>query len=223
METCLTLCSGTDKQAAASWGATEGEAELKDEQAGEAIAQSEQKEALVEDAAGEEEAEPEDKNISYVDYLAQQAEKKLGLESGVRVREANEGSKPDKKWANAKPLEKDDEEYVSGTYGKKQRERERKTKQTIDFDPRFVEPERTRGGGRGGRGSVRGGRGGERGGRGGDRGGRGGERGGRGGERGGRGGERGGRGGIVRGGHGGRDTAVPINTRDESAFPSLGK
>ncbi|EQL01003.1 elicitor protein [Ophiocordyceps sinensis CO18] len=39
---------GSDKQAAQSWGATEGDAELKDEQAGDAIAQSEHKEALAE-------------------------------------------------------------------------------------------------------------------------------------------------------------------------------
>ncbi|KHN99649.1 elicitor protein [Metarhizium album ARSEF 1941] len=189
--------SGSEKQAAQSWGANEGDAELKDEQAGEAIAQSEKKEALAEDAAGEEAAEPEDKSVSYADYLAQQAEKKLNIDGGFKVREANEGSKPDKKWAGAKALEKaEDEDFISGSHGKKQRERERKVKQTVDFDPRFVEPERTRGGGRGGRG--RGGRGGERGG-GGDR----------------------GRGASFRGGRGGAGPA-PINTKDESAFPSLG-
>lgn len=199
---------GSDKAAAQS-GAAEGEAELKDEEAAEAIARSEQKEALAEDAAGEEAAEPEDKNISYADYLAQQAEKKLSLDSGLKVREANEGSKVDKKWADAKPLEKEEEDYFAATGGKTQRQKQQKVKQTIDFDPRFVEPERS---GRG--------RGGER--RGGDRGGRGGERG-----RGGRGGERGGRGaprGAPRGGapRGGRGESAAINTRDESAFPSLG-
>ncbi|KAH7329354.1 hypothetical protein B0I35DRAFT_42915 [Stachybotrys elegans] len=194
---------GSDKQAAQS-GATEGEAELKDEQAGEAIAQSEKKEAIAEDAAPEEPAEPEDKSISYKDYLAQLAEKKAALEGDLKIREANEGSKLDKKWASAKPLEKEEDDYVAPTAGKKQRERERKVKQTVDFDPRFVEPERTRGGGRGGRGGPRGGRGGDRG------------------ERGG--GERG-RGGNYRGGNrpAGRENAAPINTRDESAFPSLGK
>jgi plasminogen activator inhibitor 1 RNA-binding protein len=196
-----TLFSGSDKQAAASWGATEGEAELKDEQAGEAIAKSEQKEALVEDAAAEEPAEPEDKSVSYSDYLAQQAEKKLALDDGLKLRSANEGSKLDKKWQNATALENEEEDYFAGGGGKKQRERERKVKQTIDFDPRFVEPERTRGGG--GRGGPRGG--------------------GRG-----RGEGRGGRGGNFRGGRGGRENAAPasasaaINTKDESAFPSLG-
>jgi plasminogen activator inhibitor 1 RNA-binding protein len=188
------------------------------------------KDALAEDAAGEE-PEPEDKNISYADYLAQQAEKKLGLES-LNIRGANEGSKLDKKWANATALEKDeDEDFIAGSAGKKQRERERKTKQTIDFDPRFVEPERgARGGARGGRGGARGDRG-DRGGARGDRGDRGGPRGGRGGERGGaaRGGERGERGGPrggFRGGRGGgprEGGAAPINTKDESAFPTLGK
>lgn len=190
--------SGSDKQAAASWGATEGDAELKDEQAGDAIAKSEQKDAAAEDAA-EEPAEPEDKSVSYAEYLAQQAEKKLSLEDSLNIREANEGSKLDKKWQNAKPLENHEEEYHAGGHGKKQRERERKVKQTVDFDPRFVEPERT------GRGGARGGRGGGRG-------------------RGDRGEGRGGRGGNFRGGRGGRDApAASINTKDESAFPSLGK
>ncbi|KJZ72954.1 hypothetical protein HIM_07717 [Hirsutella minnesotensis 3608] len=189
---------GSDKQAAHSWGATEGNAELKDEQAGEAIARSEHKDALAEDGAAEEPAEPEDKNVSYSDYLAQQAEKKLALEAGFKVREANEGSKLDKKWANAKTLEKEEEDFIAASGGKSKRERERKTKQTIDFDPRFVEPERTRGGARGGRG----GRGGERGGQ--------------------RGGDRGRGGAPFRGARGGRDNAAPINTSDQAAFPSLG-
>lgn len=194
----LTVYSGSDKQAAQSWGATEGTAELKDEQAGDAIAQTEQKDALAEDAAAEAAAEEEaEKQVSYTDYLAQQAEKKAALDAGLNVRSANEGSKLDKKWANAKPLENEEEEYFAGTGGKAQRQRERKVKQTIDFDPRFVEPERTRGG-RGGRGGGRGGRGGERGGS--DR----------------------GRGGNFRGGRGGREGNAPINTSDQSAFPSLG-
>ncbi|KAM0263054.1 hypothetical protein ACHAQJ_001433 [Trichoderma viride] len=192
--------TGSDKQAAQSWGATEGNAELKDEQAGEAIAETEKKEDQAENAAAEEPAEPEDKSISYTDYLAQQAEKKAALESEIQIRAPNEGSKLDKKWADAKPLEKEENVYFAGSGGKKQRERERKVKQTVDFDPRFVEPERTRGGGRGG--------------------GRGGPRGGRGGEHAGRGGEQRGRGGNFRGGRGGQGAS--INTKDESAFPSLG-
>lgn len=231
LQACLTLKnaaqqlanhadSTTAKQTAQAWGSNEGNAELKDEQAGEAIAEGDKNAAPDADA---EPAEPEDKSVSYSDYLAQQAEKKLAL-GGHKVREANEGSKLDKKWAGAKALENEEEEYVTGGSGKKQRERERKVKQTIDFDPRFVESERPRGGARGG---ARGGRGdrGDRGDRGGDRGDRGdrgtrGDRGDRGG-RGGRGGERGARGGA----RGGSSTgpAANINTKDESAFPSLGK
>ncbi|KAL6866948.1 hypothetical protein J3F83DRAFT_739405 [Trichoderma novae-zelandiae] len=189
--------TGSEKQAAQAWGATEGNAELKDEQAGEAIAESEKKDEQPEDAAAEENAEPEDKSISYTDYLAQQAEKKAALEAELRIRAPNEGSKLDKKWADAKPLEKEEDVYFAGSGGKKQRERERKVKQTVDFDPRFVEPERTRGGARGGRGGPSGGRGG-------------------------RGGERG-RGGNFRGGRGGQQaSSASINTSDQSAFPSLG-
>lgn len=145
---------GSEKQAAAGWGATEGEAELKDEQAGEHIAKTEQKEEG-EAAKEEEPAEPEEKQVSYSDYLAQQAEKKLALDSQLEARKPNEGSKLDKKWVNAKPLVKDDDEdFISGTYGKAKRERERKTKQVVEIDQRYVEPERTRAGrgGRGGRG-----------------------------------------------------------------------
>ncbi|KAF4121130.1 plasminogen activator inhibitor 1 RNA-binding protein, partial [Geosmithia morbida] len=166
---------GAGARAAASWGAQEGDAELKDEQAGESIAKSEQKEAAAEDATAEETV-PEDKSVSFADYLAQQAEKKLALQDNdVKIRSANEGSKLDKKWAEAKPLEKTTEDYFAATGGKKQRERERKVKQTVDFDPRIVEPERpARGGPRGGDRGDRPSRGGPRGGgRGGDRGGRG--------------------------------------------------
>ncbi|KAH7170230.1 hypothetical protein EDB81DRAFT_774789 [Dactylonectria macrodidyma] len=198
---------GSEKQTDKSWGAAEGTAELKDEQAGEAIAQSEKKD--VEEDAAQEPEEPEEKQVSYDEYLAQVAEKKLAIEGDIQVRSANEGSKLDKKWANAVALENEETDYFAPTGGKKQRERERKVKQTIDFDPRFVEPERT--GGRGGRGGRGGARGGERGGRGG-----------RGGERG-RGGADRGRGAPAPRTRGGRDNAAaPINTSDQSAFPSLG-
>ncbi|CEJ81983.1 Putative Elicitor protein [[Torrubiella] hemipterigena] len=196
--------STTDKQTASGWGATEGNAELKDEQAGEAIAQGEK---AAEDGA-EEEAEPEDKSVSYADYLAQQAEKKLNL-GELKTRGANEGSKVDKKWESAVALDTEEEEFIAAGAGKKLRERERKVKQTIDFDPRFVEPERpARGGARGGR-DNRESRGPREGGRGG--------RGGRGGERAPRGGDRAPRGDAPRRG------GASINTKDESAFPSLGK
>ncbi|KAK8089983.1 hypothetical protein PG997_004944 [Apiospora hydei] len=202
--------TGSEKQAAQSWGAQEGEAEAKDEQAGEAMAQSELKEATAEDAQNADVIpEEEDKSVSYTDYLAQLAEKKLALGGGPDIRKPNEGSKADKKWASAKALVKEETDFVSPTATKTKRERERKEKQVLDIDQRYVEPERTHGG-RGGRGGARveGGRG-----RGEGRGGRG------------RGEGRGGRGrgaGEFRGGRGGRDNTSSINTKDESAFPSLG-
>jgi plasminogen activator inhibitor 1 RNA-binding protein len=208
----------SDKQAAHGWGATEGDAELKDETAGEEIAKKDEKEAAVEDAAEgdgkDEPAEPEEKQVSYDDYLAQQAEKKLALEAEFRVRKANEGVKKNKQWDQATALVKEEDEFITGSSGKAKRERERKTKQLVDIDNRYHEPERTRGGGPGGRG----GRGGSDRGRGESS--RGGPRGGRGGGRGDfRGDFRGGRGGGERGGSvaGGK-----INPSDEKAFPSLG-
>lgn len=210
--------SGSEKQAAHAWGAAEGEAELKDEQAAAEIAKKEHKEGEAEGKENAEAEAEEEKLVSYETYLAQQAEKKLALESPKEARQANEGSKLDKKWAEAKPLVKDEgDEFISaaGT-GKSKRERERKVKQVVDIEPRFVEPERTRGG-RGGRGGSRGGpsRGGERGGA---------PRGDRGAPRGDRGGAPRGapRGGAPRGGRGGAQ-AAPINTSDQQAFPSLGK
>lgn len=218
--------SESEKQANHGWGANEGNAELKDEQAGDAIAKADQKDPEAA-AEPEVEAEPEDNSISYTEYLAQLAEKKLQLGAPVpEARQPNEGSKEDKKWANAKPIAKEvEEDFVAAAATKAKRERERKQKQVIELDQRFVEaPEQRSAGGRGGfrggrgrgDGPARGGRGegGFRGGRGGDRGDRGdGARGGRGGGRGGSGGERAPRG-APRGGS--------INTNDTSAFPSLG-
>lgn len=188
------LPSGSEKQAAQSWGATEGEAELKDEQAGEEIAKTEQKEDAAEgEAAPAEPAEPEPIQVSYADYLAQQEEKKLNLEFELQasVRKPNEGSKLDKKWVNATALVKgEDEDYFAGTGGKAKRERERKTKNILELDNRYIEPERTRGGGRGGRG----GRG------------------------------RGDRGdGPRRGPRAGPRGGTGLNTLDSNAFPALGK
>jgi len=216
--------SESEKQASHGWGANEGGAELADEQAGEAIAKADEKEALTGDAPTdaaiaepEAEAEPEDNSKSYAEYLAELAEKKLALGTGVpEARKPNEGSKQDKKWANAKAIAKEEEEdFVAGSGGKAKRERERKQKQTLEIDQRFVEaPERGRGGFRGGRGR---GDGPSRGGRG-----DGGFRGGRGEGRGGR--PRGDhRGGAPRpSGPRGGPAANSINTEDKSAFPSLG-
>lgn len=193
--------SNSEKQAAQSWGANEGQAELKDEQAGAEIAQSEQKAEGEATAEGEtKEEEPEDKHVSYEQYLSQLAEKKLALEgeSALNVRKPNEGVKDDK-WKDFTPLAKDeDEELFPGTGGKsKGGARQRKTKQFVEIENRYIEPERTRGG-RGGRGGARGDAGSGRGrGRGAPR-------------------------GEFRGGRGGRQESQPINTSDESAFPSLG-
>ncbi|KAI0024620.1 hypothetical protein F4780DRAFT_775564 [Xylariomycetidae sp. FL0641] len=202
------IASGSEKQAAHGWGAEDGGAEQKDEQAGEEIAKTELNQAAAEDVedANATPAEPEEKQVSFEDYLAQQAEKKAALGENLEIRKPNEGSKLDKKWANAKPLTKEeDDEFIAGSSGKAKRERERKTKQLVDIDQRYVEPERTRGGARGGRGGAAG-RGAPRG----D-------------ARGGRGGERGrGRGGDFRGGRpGGRENAH-LKIQDESMFPSLG-
>lgn len=192
----------TEKQTAQGWGATEGTAELKDEQAGEEIAQSEQKQDAAAADEKVEEEEEEDKHITLDQYLAQQAEKKLALEAeaSIALRKANEGVKENKKWAGAKPLVKDeDEDYFAGTGGKAKRERERKVKQLVELENRYIEPERPTRGGRGGRGGARG--------------------------DGARGRGRGAPRGELRGGRGAarpQESRAPVNTSDESAFPSLG-
>ena len=188
--------SNSEKQASQGWGATEGEAELKDEQAAEEIAQTEKKEAAEGEAAPEAEAkeeEPQEKVLTYDQYLAKLAEKKLALEqeNALKVRKPNEGAED--KFKGLKPLTKnEDEALFAPTVQKKERQRERKTKQIIEIENRYVE-ERPRGG-RGGRGARDGARGGR------------------------------GRGGAPRGGRGGaKENAAPaINTNDETAFPSLG-
>lgn len=237
MSLIYAIISDHVKQADQSWGAPSGDAEWKDEKAGEEIAKAEEAAggwnaeevnavdptadpkpinsegadttADVAAPAGEPqpaaEPEPEDNSRSYADYLAEQAEKKLKLGAGpLEARKPNEGSKQDKKWAQAKPLSKDEEdaEYIAGKGEKAKRERQRKEKTTLDVDFRYAEPVR---GGERGRGR----------GRGGDRG-----RGGRGrGEYRGRG--DGYRGDSYRGGRGGRDGG-PVNVSDENAFPTLG-
>ncbi|KAL2123417.1 hypothetical protein VTJ04DRAFT_3872 [Mycothermus thermophilus] len=187
--------ANSEKQASQAWGAVEGEAELKDEQAAAEIAQSEKAEGEASPVPETKEEEPEEKHMTYDQYLAQLAEKKLALEGELKVRKPNEGVK-DEKWKDLKPLTKEEDELFPATHTKHKRERERKTKQFIEIDARYVEPERTRGG-RGGRGGGRG--------------------------DGPRGRGRGGARGDFRGGRGGaRQDAAPLNPNDESAFPSLG-
>ena len=161
--------------------------------------------APLDEAQAGAEVDPEDSSRSYADYLAEQAEKKMKLGStSLTARKANEGSKQDKKWAQAKALNKDEEEdeYIAGKGEKARRERQRKEKQVVDVDFRYSEPNRggERGRGRGRGGEYRGERG-----RGGGRG---------------RGEGFRGRGDGYRGGRGGRDGAS-VNVSDENAFPSL--
>jgi len=162
----------TNKQVEQGWGAPTGESNWKDEQAGEAIAQKEEKETGtapedngVEGDAVDKEAELEDKSKSYAEYLAELQETKqpdLGIKE---ARKPNEGSKPDKKWAQAKELKRleEDQAYFKGKEEKARRERQRKEKAFVDVDMRFVEQPRGRGDGPRGRGRAgdrgRGGRG----------------------------------------------------------------
>lgn len=191
----------TRKQIDQGWGADSGEKTWDDERAGQDIAKDDQNEAQT--PAGEEPQEPADKSKSYADYLAEQAAKEDLKAKPVRA--PNEGSKADKKWANAKELKRDEEEeeYIKGSAEKAKREKQRKEKTFVDVDMRFVE--QPRGGSSGPRG--RGGRGGANGPRGGASAPRG----------------RGGRGGRGNGPRGGeRSAAGPTVTVDEKNFPSLG-
>ncbi|KAJ8065212.1 hypothetical protein OCU04_005917 [Sclerotinia nivalis] len=203
----------SEKQVAHGWGATEGGAELADEQAGEAIAKNDAKEdgEAPADAAAEE-AESEDNSVSYTDYLAQLEEKRAALNAATPEARKPD-SKVDKKWASAKAITKEDEEdFVAGTGGKTKRERQRAQKQVLEIDQRYVEPAE-----RGGRGGFRGGRGGR---------GDGQPRGDRGGFRGRGEGQRG----RARGDRGPPRQSAPrnggasasIQIEDQSAFPSLG-
>ncbi|KAL2270461.1 hypothetical protein VTJ83DRAFT_2645 [Remersonia thermophila] len=189
--------ANSEKQASQGWGANEGEAELKDEQAAAEIAQSEKKAEGEATPVETKEEEPEEKHLTYDQYLAQLAEKKLALESELKVRKPNEGVK-DEKWKDFTPLTKEEEELFPSTQSKAKRERERKQKQFLEIEARYVEPERTRGGRGGPRGGARG--------------------------DGPRGRGRGGARGDFRGGRGGprQDNAPPVNPNDEAAFPSLG-
>jgi plasminogen activator inhibitor 1 RNA-binding protein len=155
--------------------------------------------------------EPEEDNTkSYEQYLADLAEKRQALAGdSLAIRKPNEGS--NQKFPEGKPVERAHEEYFAGAGAKQHRAKENKTKNSLALDGQYYAApdtgDRGRGGARGGRGEGRGGRG-----RGEGRG------------RGGRGrGE--GRGGAPSGARteqrsGPRGGA--INTKDESAFPSLG-
>ncbi|KAL4885117.1 Stm1-domain-containing protein [Aspergillus karnatakaensis] len=160
----------TRKQVNQGWGNQDGEKTWDDEKAGDNIAKTDENEPQT---PGEEKPEePVDKSKSFADYLAEKAARE-DL-SAKAVRSANEGAKSDKKWAGAKEYKRneDEEAYIQGSTEKNKREKQRKEKNFLDVDMRFVEaPRSDRGaprgrGGRGGRGAGRGDRGAPRGGRG---------------------------------------------------------
>lgn len=195
------LCSGSEKQAAQSWGATEGTAELNDEQAGEAIAQSEQKDAEAEDAEAVSQ-EPEVKTMSLQDYYAKQQESRAALNATTSVRQVERSNEP----VGAEYTKKAEENFVPPSKPEKKPSKARKSKQTLEVSygaPPEQRSNESRGGGRG--------HGGERG----DR--RGGSTRGRGGASRGDGSSRGGQ----RGGRGGAGGAAP-RIDDKNHFPGLG-
>lgn len=221
-----------EKQAAHGWGGVkDGQGELEDEQAGEKIAEAEAKDqpGLTPDTGaadpafsngpdgevGENEApaEPEDKQMSYDQYLASLAEKRMALGGeSLQVRKANEGSK--QKFPEGTAVQREEQNFFIGSGGKQRRQREAKEKERVELEGQYyAAPDQDRGS-RGGRGRGEGSRG-----RGEGRGRGRGEGRGRGAPRGERGGYRG-----DRGDRGDRPSRAggPVNTSDESAFPSLG-
>lgn len=154
------------KQINQGWGGQTGDKEFDDEKAGQKIAQTDENEPQT--PAGEEPEEPADKAKSFADYLAEKAA--AGDLSAKPVRAANEGTKPDGKWAQAKEIKRgeEEEEYIKGKDDNRNKgPKQRKEKNYLDVDLRFVEAPRSSGerggprgrGGRGGRGAGRGGRG----------------------------------------------------------------
>lgn len=216
--------SDTEKQVGQGWGANKGASEWDDERAGEDLAQKDgagidtqdpsavavAETPVAEGEAAEAPPEPEQEEIlkTYDEYLVELAQRQADLGPPAEVRRPNEGGSG-KKWAAAKELSRKEEEegdYFVGESKDKARNRERKTKQVLDIEPRFVEPrEAGRGGPRGGRG-----RGGA-------------DRGTRGRGDGSRGGDRGGDRGNRRGDYHTHKTGAAVNIADPSAFPSLGK
>ena len=236
------LYSEHEKQAAKGWGETTGEGEWNDEKAGEAIANAEAKddagftpdtsgadpafsngpgangEVVGEDAAP---AEPEEKTMSYDEYLAQQAEKRLALSGNtLETRKANEGSKQKFPEGTAIQRSAEQENFISPASAKAKKEKENKAKDLFVLEGQYyAAPDSGDRGGRGGRGRGSGGRGRGGGEFRGDR-----ERGGRGGRGRGesRGGFRGDRGGERGGDRAPRGGSGAFNANDQSAFPALG-
>ncbi|KAL4991371.1 Stm1-domain-containing protein [Aspergillus falconensis] len=157
----------TRKQVNQGWGNQDGEKTWDDEKAAANIAKADENEPQT---PAEEAEEAADKSKSFADYLAEKAARE-DL-SAKPVRAPNEGAKTDK-WANAKEFKRneDEEAYIPGKEKESKGTKQRKEKNYLDVDMRFVEPPRTGGGaprgrGRGGRGAGRGDRGSGRGGRG---------------------------------------------------------
>ncbi|KAJ5988909.1 hypothetical protein N7481_004119 [Penicillium waksmanii] len=142
----------TRKQVQQGWGAEGGEKTWDDERAGEKIAQADENEPQT----PAEDAEEADKSVSFDAYLAEKAAKASLAAKPVRT--ANEGTKADKKWDAAKELAHENQpEYISASAEKSQRQKQRKEKNFLDVDLRFVEQPRTgpSNGPRGGRGGDR--------------------------------------------------------------------
>lgn len=207
-----------EKQAGHGWGFQEGTSEWNDEKAGADLAAAEVKNddsadpaaATGPDGVNAAPEVEEDNTKSYEQYLADLAEKRQALAGdSLAIRKPNEGSS--QKFPEGKPVERVHEEYFAGAGGKQHRAKETKTKNSLALDGQYYAApdtgDRGRGGARGGRGEGRGGRG-----RGEGRG-----RGGRG-----RGEGRGGAPSGARTEQRGGPRGGAINTKDESAFPSLG-
>lgn len=143
----------TRKQVQQGWGAESGEKAWDDERQGERLAKAEEN---APETPAEEIEEP-DNSKSFSDYLAEKAARESLAAKPVRA--ANEGVKEDKKWATAKEVEhKEEEAYFQGASEKTQRQKQRKEKNFLDVDLRFVEQPRSGPsphGGRGGRGGDR--------------------------------------------------------------------
>ena len=146
--TSYLFSSDTRKQVQQGWGGESGEKTWDDERVGETIAKADE----AEPQTPAEEVEEADKSKSYSDYLAEKAAKDSLAAKPVRA--ANEGTKEDKKWATAKELKHEEAEtYIQGSSEKTKREKQRKEKNYLDVDMRFVEqPRPAPSGARGGRG-----------------------------------------------------------------------
>jgi len=204
----MTDRTDSHKQEHQAWGGDEGKRELSDENAGEQDAQAAVSgvatpigdgptTAAAVPAQPEVEAEPEDNTKTYQEWLAEQKKENIGGNL-PEARKANEGV-DDSQWKDAVALKKEEDDdilFAQTKEGKARKQKEKKEKTFIEFDlPARSSGQSERGRGGRGRGEGRG--------RGGDRGGRG----------------RGSQRGAPR--SNGPRAALPVDTSDASAFPSL--